>query len=139
MYTAFITMFLTPDVSYHEKHIMVENSRLVFWPELKKSAAAGDERAKELLKQFHNRPPEELYRVDSDPYELENLADNPEYADVKKRLRTELERWMKEQGDPGASMDNLKAQSANKIAAGNIKSVPKKKRGKVKKKKGRRK
>ncbi|MCF7847543.1 MAG: sulfatase [Kiritimatiellales bacterium] len=122
---------LTPDASYHEKHAVTKDSRLTFWPALKKAEAAGDERAKELLKKFHNRPAEELYRVDADPYELENLADNPEYAAVKKRLRAELDRWMAEQGDTGVAMDTPKAQSANK--------GDKKKKAGGKKKKGKKK
>ena len=96
---------LTPDEPYHEKHVMVKNSRLVWWPALKAAEAEGDEEAIALLKKFHHRPAEELYKVDADPYEIRNLADDPALADTKKRLRTELECWMQEQGDPGAALD----------------------------------
>ena len=33
------------------------------------------------------------------------ITEDPKYAEVKKRLKTELERWMKTQNDPGAAMD----------------------------------
>jgi uncharacterized sulfatase len=49
------------------------------------------------------RPAEELYDVRKDPYELTNVADRPEYAAAKAKLRAELDRWMKETGDPRAA------------------------------------
>ncbi len=98
-------MNLTPEAAYHERHVQVANSRLAWYEPLKAAAAAGDGRAKALLKRFHHRPAEELYRPDSDPFELTDLAADPKYADVKARLRKELQRWMAEQGDSGASLD----------------------------------
>lgn len=108
---------LTPETSYHEKHVMVADSRLTWWPDLKKGEAKGDPEAIALLKRFHNRPAEELYKVDEDIYELNNLARNPEYAEIKRRLRSELVRWMEEQGDRGAAMDDPAVHAANKEAA----------------------
>ncbi len=95
---------------------MAKNSRLVWWPALKEAEAAGDPSAVALLKKFHNRPAEELYKVDSDPYEMENLSGNPECAGVKKRLHTELIRWMQEQNDPGVAMDKSEVLKANREA-----------------------
>jgi len=48
------------------------------------------------------RPAEELYDLAKDPGELHNVADKAEYAEVKRRLRRELDRWMEETGDPRA-------------------------------------
>ncbi len=56
---------------------------------------------------------EELYRVDRDAWESNNLAAEPELARAKRRLREELQRWMNEQEDPGAAMDDPKAHAAN--------------------------
>lgn len=70
-------------------------------------AAAEDEKAYQLVSRYLKRPAEELYDSSNDPYELNNLADNPQYADVKKRLSEELDGWMKEQNDPGAALDTL--------------------------------
>ena len=39
------------------------------------------------------RPAEELYDVGKDPYQMNNVAERPEYADVKKKLRADLDRW----------------------------------------------
>ncbi len=49
---------------------------------------------------FGKRPGEELYDLRNDPHELKNLAQAESYAETKKGLRTKLEQWMKETGDP---------------------------------------
>ncbi|MCP4451892.1 MAG: hypothetical protein GY809_10550 [Planctomycetes bacterium] len=54
--------------------------------------------------------------MDEDPWEQNNLADKPQFAQVKKRLRTELERWMAQQNDPGAAMDDAAMLAANRRA-----------------------
>ena len=43
---------------------------------------------------------------------MNNLAEAPEHAAIKKRLSAELDRWMKEQGDPGAAQDTHEAHKA---------------------------
>lgn len=43
---------------------------------------------------------EELYDLDSDPEEIVNLADDPKSTAIKKRLRTQLDRWIEENEDP---------------------------------------
>ncbi|MDP6633952.1 MAG: sulfatase [Phycisphaerae bacterium] len=100
---------LKHDQPYHEKHLqnvaLAKRYDLQWWAATTEAAKNGDKRAKMLMDKFHNRPAEELYRVDEDPYEMNNLAADPKYADVKKRLRAELDRWMKTQNDPGAAMD----------------------------------
>jgi arylsulfatase A-like enzyme len=47
------------------------------------------------------RPPEELYDLRSDPYELHNLADDPQYASTLSTMRDRLQRWEQETGDQG--------------------------------------
>ena len=46
------------------------------------------------------RPGEELYDVREDPGCLNNLAENPEYAKVLKRLRSRMNAYLKKTGDP---------------------------------------
>ena len=47
------------------------------------------------------RPPEELYDVEKDPYEINNLANDPNYQEKLKEMRSALHSWMKETNDPG--------------------------------------
>jgi N-sulfoglucosamine sulfohydrolase len=46
------------------------------------------------------RPAEELFDIRRDPGNLKNLADDPEYAEVRSRLSRELEEYLRETGDP---------------------------------------
>jgi arylsulfatase A-like enzyme len=52
------------------------------------------------------RPAEELYALARDPYEMTNVADRPEHAEVTWKLRAELEHWMKDTGDLRARGDD---------------------------------
>ncbi|MEM7478958.1 MAG: sulfatase, partial [Planctomycetota bacterium] len=63
------------------------------------AAENGDETAKELVFKYQHRPEYELYDCESDPMQMKNLADDPQYADVVTELKVELESWMKSQGD----------------------------------------
>ena len=40
------------------------------------------------------KPPFELFDTELDPHEINNLAEDPEYADIQKRLFKELESWL---------------------------------------------
>ncbi|MCP3920570.1 MAG: sulfatase [bacterium] len=111
---------LKHEESYDEKHLMsagpARRYDLQWWQALSDAATRGDADAVRLFDRFHHRPAEELYRVDSDPWEWNNLAAQPELAQAKRRLREELQRWMDEQEDPGAAMDDPKAHAANRDA-----------------------
>ncbi|RPJ83383.1 MAG: heparan N-sulfatase [Acidobacteria bacterium] len=69
---------------------------------------------------FGKRPEEELYKVTTDPYCLENLADRPELSKLINQLRGELSVRLTQQGDPrragkGSVFDNyLYADEANR-------------------------
>ena len=47
------------------------------------------------------KPEEELYDLDADPYELNNLINDPEYQDKADELRKALADWMEDIGDMG--------------------------------------
>ena len=48
-----------------------------------------------------SKPPEALYDITVDPYEIHDLAGDPSYRDDLVRLRTALERWQAQVGDLG--------------------------------------
>jgi hypothetical protein len=48
-----------------------------------------------------SRPVEELYDIQTDPYEIDNLAHDPAYQPELQRLRRALDAWIDEVGDMG--------------------------------------
>ena len=50
---------------------------------------------------FRPRPMEELYDVEADPYELNNLAGDPKYSFVLEEMRARLNEWILETRDTG--------------------------------------
>ena len=55
---------------------------------------------KEYELSFGKRPGEELYKIDDDPGQINNLAEIPEYKEIKDQLRSDLEAYLKKTGDP---------------------------------------
>ena len=47
------------------------------------------------------RPSEELYDINADPFELNNLAHNPQYSKVLEKYRSVLDQWVLETDDKG--------------------------------------
>lgn len=64
---------------------------------------------KRLLKDYLQRPPEELYDIEDDPDELHNLAVDPLYAGVLRELRSGLELWQAQSKDPWLLRDGTSA------------------------------
>ena len=66
---------------------------------------------------FGKRVEEELYDIESDPFCMNNLAENPKYADRKKDLTDEMKTKLTQQKDPrilgnGDIFDNYKYNGA---------------------------
>ncbi len=108
---------LTPDQIYIEKHLMgisgdgkLNNPYWSTWV----FDSGNNSWTETLVKRYMKRPAEELYHTQSDPYELNNLADDASYAEIKDRLRGELDRWMEAQGDPGVALDTRETHAAAK-------------------------
>lgn len=62
------------------------------------------------IRHLSDRPAEELYDLDADPYEMNNLAELPGLSEIRSRLGAELDAWMLQQGDEGLATE-LKAPS----------------------------
>ena len=65
---------------------------------------------------YMTRPEEELYDVVNDPFDLKNLATDPKYVKVKRKMRAKLEEFMKQQNDKGiqTEMEAFTRQPQNK-------------------------
>jgi arylsulfatase A-like enzyme len=49
----------------------------------------------------NSKPKEELYDIANDPYEFNNLANDPEYAEKLRELSTAMDNWQEKYGDKG--------------------------------------
>jgi len=101
-----LIMNLTPEVQYHEQHLMRENSVTGVW-EAWEAAAETDQRSAFWKERFLHRPPFEFYDIQNDPWEEHNLIDDPAYKEKIEEMKKELLKWMSDQGDPGAAMDEI--------------------------------
>ena len=106
---------LSPERIYIEKHLFSVDEHNPYWDTWIYNADR-NEKAYDLLERYIRRPAAELYDLDKDPSEFNNLAENPDYASVKAELSKELDRWMKDQGDIGADMDTKKSLQENRQA-----------------------
>ncbi len=76
-----------------------------------------------------NRPGEELYDLESDQYEMKNLAADAQFATIKAELGKQLDKWIAQQGDKGMETEML----ANTRQGKSDDEEPKAKKGKTKK------
>jgi len=98
---------LHPETTFTNAVTRVGGKRASFWSSWVKRAEAGDGHAKAMTRKYQQRPPEELYDVVADPHCLVNLMDEPKLQSIKNELSTELDKWMKSQGDDGASTEAI--------------------------------
>jgi uncharacterized sulfatase len=93
----------TPEVEFQNAE--TKSAEFKSW---RAKADAGDAHAAELVSRYTRRPAVELYDVEKDPLEMNNLADQPGFETVMQELRDELQRWMTACGDQGQATE-LKA------------------------------
>jgi N-sulfoglucosamine sulfohydrolase len=74
----------------------------------KRVAEAGDARAAKLVREYQHRPAEELYDCVVDPWNRTNLIAEARFSATRDKLRDQLDKWMKAQGDLGQETE-LKA------------------------------
>ncbi|WP_182867772.1 sulfatase-like hydrolase/transferase [Rhodopirellula sp. JC639] len=63
------------------------------------------------------KPVEELYDCDADPHEINNLADDPAYADALKRMRDAQTQWIADTGDLGLIPEAILAERAETLGS----------------------
>jgi N-sulfoglucosamine sulfohydrolase len=92
------------------------------WNLIKELAAQGKLTPVQAVLAAPQMPPEELYDVVEDPYQIHNLADSsvPEHRAARQRLSAALERWIEESNDQGRTPE----PSAVAAAKGATRSGP---------------
>ncbi|HYW79959.1 MAG TPA: hypothetical protein VE890_10310, partial [Thermoguttaceae bacterium] len=70
------------------------------------------------------RPAEELYDLSKDPQQIDNVAGRPEYAEVQKQLRAQLDHWMIETDDPRANGETDFFDKVEYVGGGGPKKAP---------------
>jgi len=90
----------TPDRPFMQPNAYKERSYPV-WNLLKELHDQGRLTPVQEVLLAPSMPPEELYDIEKDPYEVQNLTDSKEHEEVLKRLRAVLDRWIEETHDQG--------------------------------------
>lgn len=113
---------LTPEITF--TNACTQSPEFLSWVE---KAKAGDADAADKVRRYQHRPSIELYDLKADPYEWNNLADQPGHAPTVARLREKLDAWMKSQGDEGQATE-LAAHEHQKRSRGTGDASKKKKK-----------
>jgi uncharacterized sulfatase len=101
----------------HERMFVNFNNignRLKCWQSWLRDAETNTEAAL-IVKRWVKRPKVEFYDTQNDPYELINLAKDPEYTEIMKRMKKKLESWMAQQGDLGIETELNSPPSSKEI------------------------
>jgi arylsulfatase A-like enzyme len=61
--------------------------------------AKTDDFARRMIQAFEHRPADELYDLEADPHEMNNLATDPKHAELLKSLKTQVTEWCRTQDD----------------------------------------
>ncbi|WP_319480183.1 sulfatase [uncultured Draconibacterium sp.] len=105
---------LSPESLYIERHLMARMPLNKYWPSWVYDAS-DDSEILDLVTRYQKRPAEELYNLLDDPDEMKNLSNQKDVNGIQKKLSKELDKWLKEQGDPGAKLDTYEElQNAKK-------------------------
>jgi uncharacterized sulfatase len=89
----------TPQVPYAQRIEYME--KMPIMQEWRRLHAEGKLTGAQKLFFRHPKPAEELYDLVTDPHEVNNLAESRDQQAVLKRMRTMLEKWIKDTGDLG--------------------------------------
>ena len=89
----------SPELPY-VGHIIYRNQSAIM-QEWLRMQAAGELAGPAALWMRTTRPPEELYDVQRDPYQIENIAAQPAHRATLERMRAAVVEWMTRTGDQG--------------------------------------
>lgn len=89
----------TPENGYRECKYVQENRPMLAI--IKELGAQGKLTKAQQLILARTKPREELYDTVTDPHELTNLAQSPDYQVTLKELRSLLDKWIADTGDKG--------------------------------------
>ncbi len=95
----YIRNYMPEKPNYQNVQYRLQNPLMVHLLELNKKGLLDENQARWFAP---NKPDEELYDTQSDPWEFNNLVGNPEYAEKLVELRKAHEDWIAEFGDMGA-------------------------------------
>ena len=87
-----------PDVPYSQPSYRDKWQELKDWRAMKEAGELTEAQSHFIA---DTRPEEELYDLEVDPHEVNNLAYNPDFTDVRARLSATLDDWISESGDKG--------------------------------------
>lgn len=82
------------------------------------AGAAADVRA--ALQRYQHPPKYELYDLEQDPHEWQNLAEDPEKRPLRDRLERALTEFRQQTRDPFLDPRNVRQFRANQLAAGDL-------------------
>lgn len=88
---------LAPEIPY-TTHITSADPPAAYWASWLRLAES-DPKAAALVRHHTHRPPEELYDIRNDPFELKNLATDPAQAERLRELREKVRQWRVQQGE----------------------------------------
>lgn len=111
---------LSPENLYIERHLMARMPLNKYWPSWVFDASDNPE-ILDLVTRYQKRPAEELYNMVDDPNEMSDVSNQKDVSEIQKKLSKQLDKWLKEQGDPGAEIDTYEelknARSGNHFKA----------------------
>jgi uncharacterized sulfatase len=86
---------------HHDQEFQNTAVNTVFFKSWLAKAEGGDVFAKQQSQRYVKRLEWELYNLKADPWEMTNVAEKPENAEIRGTLKSALEQWMQQQGDLG--------------------------------------
>ena len=82
------------------RNVLIAGDGSSYWSSWVRDAEH-DDNAADLVGRYLKRPAIEFYDLERDPFELNNLAENPKYRKNIRKMDGVLKSWMKQQGDLG--------------------------------------